>query len=239
MLPLDVIARPFVLPVLLWQAVSVRRAALSLPEADGPRDGEEGQGRALRLLIVGDSSAAGVGVEHQSDALIGQTVRHLKQSFHLRWRLIARTGATVQTTLKRLARDREAKADQFDVAVLVLGVNDAVRLRSLRAWLAQHRALRHKLVSQYGVQHIVVLGVPPLSAFPALTPLLRWILGAHAARMDKALATALREEQGTTYLKIDLPLTAQAMARDGFHPNAQSYAMLGAIISTHITETLG
>ena len=56
-------------PVLVAQAVVTRGRMPRLPEAAGPRQGEVGSGPLLRLLIVGDSSAAGVGVAQQRDAL--------------------------------------------------------------------------------------------------------------------------------------------------------------------------
>ena len=51
-------------PVLLAQGLRMRRVALRLPEAAGPREGRVGEprGRPLRLLFLGDSSAGGVGV---------------------------------------------------------------------------------------------------------------------------------------------------------------------------------
>ena len=50
-------------PVLVAQALRTRRRAPVLPEPAGPRQGCVGQGESeLRLLIAGDSSAAGVGV---------------------------------------------------------------------------------------------------------------------------------------------------------------------------------
>lgn len=69
--------------------------------------------------------------------------------------------------------------------------------------------------------------MPPLGGFPALTGLMRWVLGAHAKRLDQALSSALSKETQTAYLSFDLPLTADAMAEDGYHPNAQSYVVLG------------
>jgi hypothetical protein len=59
-------------PLLIWQGLHVRKHALVLPEPAGPRSGTLGSGAPLRLLILGDSSAAGVGVAHQSEALSGQ-----------------------------------------------------------------------------------------------------------------------------------------------------------------------
>ena len=64
-------------PLLLWQGRRVRRDTPKLPEAEGPRDGIAGAdrpGRPLRLLIVGDSSAAGVGASVQDEALAGRLV---------------------------------------------------------------------------------------------------------------------------------------------------------------------
>ena len=59
-------------PVLFAQARSTRRRAPVLPEAEGPREGQLGSGvGALRVLIAGDSSAAGVGVANQDHAFAG------------------------------------------------------------------------------------------------------------------------------------------------------------------------
>ncbi|MEM8598518.1 MAG: SGNH/GDSL hydrolase family protein, partial [Bacteroidota bacterium] len=57
-------------PVLLAQGKRVRRVALKLPEPPGDRESTVGNGPPLRLLVVGDSSAAGVGAETQDDALL-------------------------------------------------------------------------------------------------------------------------------------------------------------------------
>ena len=54
--------------------------ALRLPEAEGPRAGSAGEGPALRLLILGDSSAAGVGTTHQEEALLGQMRKRFSQT---------------------------------------------------------------------------------------------------------------------------------------------------------------
>ena len=58
-------------PLLIWQGRQVRREAPRLPEATGPRLGLAGMERhsgampRLRVLIVGDSSGAGVGAATQ------------------------------------------------------------------------------------------------------------------------------------------------------------------------------
>ena len=57
-------------PLLIAQANRLRRTALDLPEPHGPRSGKVGRGDpVLRLLVAGDSSAAGVGARTQREAL--------------------------------------------------------------------------------------------------------------------------------------------------------------------------
>lgn len=125
-------------PVLLRQGARVRRATPVLPEAAGDRSGREGasaQGPPLRLLVVGESTAAGVGVEHQREGLPRQLAVELSRRWDraVDWQVRARTGATASAT----AGDLLASATGVqDLVVVVLGVNDALRLRSRNDWRA-------------------------------------------------------------------------------------------------------
>src|SRR5437763_8752727 len=87
-------------PVLVAQALATRRRAEVLPEAKGAREGElgSGAGPALRVLVAGDSSAAGVGVEFQEQAVAGHLVRALHRATGRRvaWALRARSGLTTR-----------------------------------------------------------------------------------------------------------------------------------------------
>ena len=107
-------------PLLIAQAVAARRRALVMPEADGPRDGVHGIGnrQPLRLLIAGDSSAAGVGVANQDVALAGHLVRTLHASLHrpIHWTLRARTGLTTRQLHALLEADDALPA--ADIAVM-------------------------------------------------------------------------------------------------------------------------
>jgi lysophospholipase L1-like esterase len=213
-------ARLLLSPVLLAQAIQVRRRALVLPEAAGPRAGVAGQGPTLRLLIAGDSSAAGVGVTSQAQALAGQLVAALGADFTVDWRLEARTGATTAQTLETL---RALDAGPFDVAVTALGVNDVTRQVPLRRWLADQAAISDLLATRLGVRAHWRSGVPPLGRFPLLPRPLRDVVGAQARVFDMALARA--STGSLRHLPFDESrLDPAMMADDGFHPGAPIYA---------------
>jgi hypothetical protein len=82
-----------ILGPLLWlEGKYVRHVTPQLPEPPGAREGTTGQGPLLRLLIAGDSAAAGVGAASQDDALSGRLVERLRPHFTVEWRLLAING---------------------------------------------------------------------------------------------------------------------------------------------------
>lgn len=206
-------------PLLLAQALGVRRRAEVLPEAAGPRAGIAGQGPDLRLLILGDSSAAGVGVAHQDQALAGQLVGRLAVDWRVEWRLVARSGAT---TARALAMLDAQPIETVHVVVTALGVNDVTRQVSLRRWRAQQDTLAAALLRR-GAQVVIRSGLPPIERFTRMPWPLGAVLGAQAREMDAALAA------GSTGPLAHLPfdparLDPAQMATDGFHPGAAIYA---------------
>lgn len=223
-------------PVCLVQGLAVRRRAQRLPEAVGPRSGRGGTGPVLRLLIVGDSSAAGVGVVHQDDALSGRLVAELG-GFDLHWRLEACTGATTASTLAAL---KALPPEPFDAAVVALGVNDVIRQVSLRRWLATQDALWEVLQSRFGLRHGYLSGVPPLGRFPLLASPLRGVLGARATQLDAALAAQVASHPALRHLPFDATLLDPAlMAADGFHPGPEIYRHWAARLAAAIRADFG
>lgn len=230
---LDTVFRAVVSPLLIAQALKVRRTAQSLPEANGPRSGTLGNGPALRLAIIGDSSAAGVGVPRQSEALSGALNQMLAQEFEVSWHLDALTGATTQSTLKRL---EDAASTPLDVIIIALGVNDVTRLIPARTWVKQQQRLIDRLLTLYHPKQIYFSGMAPIEHFPLLPEPLRWTLGRHANKLERHRIAHLATLQNTTHVPFDLPLDPALMASDGFHPSAALYTlwakeMAGRIIS--------
>lgn len=74
-----------------------------------------------------------MGAPHQSEALSGQLVSALGTSYHVRWRLLARTGSTTRTTLPLL---KSQMPEQTDIVLVVLGVNDVTSQTPLYRLLA-------------------------------------------------------------------------------------------------------
>ncbi len=222
-------------PLLLWQARGARRHAVGLPEAAGPRAGAEGHGRPLRLLIVGDSSAAGVGAATQDDALVGHLTRTLAQGARCRvhWQLVARSGVSAAGALALL--DAHV-LEPADVAVAVLGVNDVVEQVPTHRALLARAALVERLRERAGVRHVVFAPLPPMHEFPLLPNPLRAVIGRDARRLDAAQADWAERHPATSHCRIALRLGREHMAADGFHPGPAVYRVCGEALAHHIVQ---
>lgn len=221
-------------PVMVMQGLAVRKHALILPEAAGPRHGVAGDGSELRVLITGDSSAAGVGVAHQDQALAGQLVAALAPQFTVHWQLEARTGATTAQSLEHL---RGLDAGPFDIVVQALGVNDVTHQVRLSRWLADQSALASLYQNKFGARFVYRSGVPPLGLFPVLPAPLRHVLGAQARQFDAALAA--NSTGNLRHLPFDPDrLDPAQMAEDGFHPGAPVYTLWAQELAQMIRRDL-
>ena len=224
-------------PLLVAQAVRTRRRAPVLPEAAGSREGRAGRGKGVpvRLLVAGDSSAAGVGVAHQDQAVVGHLVRILEahRPGPIEWRLCARTGLTTRAVLVLL---RAAPPPPADVAVVITGVNDVIDQVPVRRALAHRAALADWLLGQGLARHVVFAPLPPMHQFPLLPEPLRSLIGADARRHDQALARWAATRPDVSVATIAVALTPETMASDGFHPGEPVYRACGEALGLHVAR---
>ena len=218
-------------PVWVAQALATRRQVPRMPEADGPREGRLGPiGEPLRLLIAGDSSAAGVGVGHQDEAFAGHFTRALQTltGRPLAWQLCARSGLNTQALHAWL---RTAPPRPADLAVVFSGVNDVVDQVPVRAALAHRAQLTGWLLREGLAASIVYAPLPPIERFAALRKPLSRVLGADAGRHNRAIAAWVARQPQVYFPRFALDLSGRSMARDGFHPGEPLYRECASIMA--------
>lgn len=224
-------------PLLIAQALATRRRAPVLPEAAGPREGLlGGDGAApIRVLVAGDSSAAGVGVAHQDQGVLGHLVRSLHRSTRrpVAWALRARTGLTTRQVHELLVAAPPLAAD---VAVVITGVNDVLDQVTTRRAVADRAALADWLIGPGGASHVVFAPLPPMHRFPLLPEPLRRVLGADARRHNQALARWAATRGDVSHARFALELDAASMASDGFHPGEPVYRVCGEALAAHVAS---
>lgn len=212
------------LPLLVLQGQRVKRNTLRLAEPEGARQGCIGQGRPLSILIVGDSAAAGVGVEQQDQALLGQLLACLQDHYQVTYQLHAKTG---RTTAQLIRAVQALSIQKVDVVITSVGVNDVTRLMPVSLWMRQQKRLYAVIQNKFNPQLILAASVPPMHLFPALPQPMAWLLGEYAKQMNQQLQAYVHSQSQMLYLDYDLEQYQAmnlTMAKDGFHPSQEIYA---------------
>lgn len=254
--PIDLknIAKDILLvPIYLYQGRKVKRDTLRLPEPEGERHGQvrlkilststtANQTRqTLNVMIVGDSAAAGVGSQTQTDALAGKLVPALQQQSviysqfeTINWSLQATTGHTSFDILRRLYV-LSAPHSPIDIMVLSVGVNDTTANISTQKWQQQLEDIIAIAKRKFGIHTLIFSSLPPMAQMPALPTPLNHFMGAKSTKMDNVLQQVCAKHHGVYYMAADFERMAKThgkgepidkavmFASDGFHPSPITY----------------
>jgi lysophospholipase L1-like esterase len=184
----------------------------------------------LRLVLLGDSAAIGVGVESLHETVGGQLARLLAEGGegagerHVLLSSVGVAGSRAADLSTQVAR--ALLGDRPDVAVILIGAHDATSLRSPEE-SADQLGLAVRRLRGAGVG-VVVGTCPDLGALRAVAPPLRQVAGLLGRRMAKAQTKAVVAAGGVV---VDLAAATGNVFRadagtfcyDGFHPSADGY----------------
>ncbi len=226
------------IPALIIQGRRVKKNTLRLAEPEGEREGTSGQGQALSILILGDSAAAGVGVSHQEDALLGAILAGLTSEFQVSWELHAKTGNTTGQVIQSV---QQLDTEKFDVVVTSVGVNDITKLMPAHIWIQKQAQLYQLIADKFQPQLILAAGVPPMQLFPALPNPLAWLFGQYAKQMNRELHKFIQKQPNMDWIEYDIAQYQQMqleMAEDGFHPSKEIYQIWGKEVTLKIKQRL-
>ncbi len=211
------------LPLLFFQAVWLKIKVLVLPEPNGKRSGSLGdKGNKLNLLVIGDSAAAGVGVNEQSDALAWQLAQNLGRKYQVNWQLVAKTGFTSKDIIKEL-NGLPNKA--FDYVLVSVGVNDVTHLTSIKQWYGNINATANLIDRKFDSPTLLLTCVPPMQLFKAIPFPLNWWFGTRAKRFNSIMTKVADSKPYCTLLRFDTPFEPKFLAQDGIHPSSIAYRL--------------
>ena len=217
------LAMALLAPLLLMQARQAVRRAPRLPAASGPVQGTAGHSEPLRrLLVIGESTAAGVGARTHAQALPGFLAAAVSGRLGgtTNWLARGKGGATARAVLAELV---PAGQGPFDVTVLTVGINDLFDRRAMRPWAADLRSLIEAL-GESARGRIIVSGLPPVHLAPGIPQPLRFVLGRRARAMDR-ITRQVAASCRAAYVPINVPPAGsrRLFASDGFHPSETGY----------------
>jgi lysophospholipase L1-like esterase len=233
------------LVAVLYAEAKLARRWVGPPERQPPRaDGVYGRypGPALRFVVVGDSSAAGLGVDEPYETPGALIAAGLAEVAERRTRLIsvARVGAQTKDLAAQIT---QALTYRPDIVLIMIGANDVThRVRpshSVRGLANEVRRLR-----EAGVE-VVVGTCPDLGTIEPIAQPLRYIAWRWSRQLAAAQTVAVVEAGGRS-VSLGQLLGAEFQAQprdmfspDRFHPSAMGYAAAAMALLPSVCAALG
>lgn len=208
--------------------------------------GGAGGGARLRLVVLGDSTTAGVGVGRAEDALPYRLAQHIadgqRRSVHVvsyGW-AGARIADLPSTQLPRALEPlRQGETAPFltgaDVVALVIGSNDATHHTKPGTYRADLRRALEIVRESAPQAHVVLAGIPAFrGALRAIEPLIS--LADLYARLLRRISRAEAARGGVAYADLArhvpprIDRATEFLSSDRFHPSAVGYAIWADVI---------
>lgn len=218
----ELVALPM-LPFLIVQGRHTRKVTPRLPEAGGPVEGIAGGAHAggpLRLLTVGESPVAGVGVSTHEQAISGQLAIALANRLQrpVAWRACGKNGVTAREALESFIL--AIPEEPVDIALVAFGVNDTTAFSPAGRWTRDLGEVLQAIAHRCQPKLVLLSGVPPVAHFPALPQPLRWVMGLKAAVLDHAATELAGMHEAVCHVPLALDTRDRTMmASDGYHPS--------------------
>jgi lysophospholipase L1-like esterase len=231
--------------VLRAEAVLARRtignAEGEPPDASGWY-GHGHTGSALKMVLLGDSSMAGYGVERVEETPGAHLGSGLAEGAERP--VYVRSFAFVGAQSRDLAGQVDkALATEPDVAVVLVGVNDITHTRMLSESVRELAAAVRRLVDA-GAQ-VVVGTCPDLGTVEPIAPPLRQVARIWSRRLAAAQTVAVVNSGGRTVslasvLGPEFAATpALFFGPDRFHPSAAGYSSLASVLLPSVLAVVG
>lgn len=232
---------------LLMAEARLARRAVGAPIAEPPlADGVygHGRGRPAELVVLGDSSAVGLGVDDPLETPGALIAAGLSAVAELRVRLtvVAKSGAQT-SDLDGQIDDALGSVSQPDAAVIMIGANDVTH--RVRPALSVRR-LDHAVRRLRAAGCEVIVGTcPDLGTVEPIAQPLRYVARRRSRQLASAQTIAVIEAGGRTVSLGDM-LGPEFSARpsemfgpDRFHPSAVGYASAAMAVLPSVCAALG
>jgi lysophospholipase L1-like esterase len=202
----------------------------------GPEDGEP-----LTLVVLGDSSVAGVGADAAEDTLTYGVAKALSDQYRVSLHALgvagSRLGNVVAEQLPQVA------GLDPDIVLVCVGTNDVTHGTTVREARRQLRMLVDGLAGVAPDARVIVSGLPPAETAVAFHRPLRDLLGLRALLFTRLFRAELTPHGISVFDIAKLTKSAfhgkqEMFSADLFHPSSAGYAFLATVYGRAVREAL-
>lgn len=228
-------------PIYAIQGLYVRERVMRLAPAPGPREGWLGvrkdERADVRLLVLGDSTAASVGIDRAQDGLTAQLAHliHEETGRSVHWRASGHNSAIAEEVRDHVVPHIEPR--DWTHVLITVGTNDTKNFHSVGRWKKGFGTLLYALHARFPQARLYWSEAVDPRDVPGLpTPL------AQIMRLRRDLINAKAQElcfeRGCTSVRPIPNVMPAGFCIDGFHASEEGYEHWARTVGDYILADL-
>ena len=212
------------LPFLVYQAKKVRKSSPKLP-AQSPLL-TLGQGEK-HVLLLGESTVAGVGASSAKTTLSGNFSRIFGDSYQIE--TIGKKGLRVKEAFSLYLKHKNSENKKSEGVILFLGANDCFLLTSPQVFKKELESLIQQIQVATGAEWIYLAAIPPVHLFPAFSEQMRSFLYKQRNYLLHEMETIAARKPQLIFHQIPMDLQPEFFSADGVHPSDLGYQKIAEL----------
>jgi lysophospholipase L1-like esterase len=206
---------------LAYEAWKVKRSVPNLPAISERLVFE---GKTSELLLIGESTVAGVGATTTAFTLAGHIFNLFKGEYTVS--NFGKNGIRIAETLPLFKAELEKNSKSIEGIFIFLGANDCFKWTSPKSFAKSLARLIEKLEQLFHPNWIYLADIPPVQLFPAFSPLMQGYLQKQREFLRNEMKSISVNRNNLVFEEIKLKLGKNFFASDGIHPSNFGYQLI-------------
>jgi lysophospholipase L1-like esterase len=212
------------LPYLVYQAKKVRKSSPKLPSQSSLLTLGQGE---KHVLLLGESTVAGVGASAATHTLAGNFARMLGDTYQIE--TIGKKGLRVKDAFSLYQLQKKSRTATSEGVILFLGANDCFLLTSPQEFKQELRSLILQIQGETDANWIYLAAIPPVHLFPAFSEQMRAFLSKQRAYLQREMEDIAANDPKVIYHAIPMDLQPEFFSADGVHPSDLGYQKIAEL----------
>jgi lysophospholipase L1-like esterase len=176
------------------------------------------------ILIIGESTAAGVGASTQEKTFAAQIYHQSDKAFNIY--NLGKNGLKAGRLKRLLAHAKQEIPEKFEIAIILIGANDCFKFTPPGRFRHQLKGFIELLLDQKSVQQVILLSIAPVQHFPSIPRIMRFFLGIHRSILTRELKSLRKNISRLDFNNFKFKMSSEFLASDGIHPSDKGYEFM-------------
>lgn len=181
----------------------------------------------VNLLIIGESTAAGVGASHTNTTFSAQLAASLVTENIYN---IGKNGLKASGLKARFEKYKNTIPESFDFCIILIGANDCFQFTPPSKFTKELEQFIREFIKSSSCKNIIIPLIPPVHQFPAIPRIIRFFLGFHRKVLGLEVKQIAFRLPQVTFIDQNEYYEAAFFAEDGIHPSDLGYKRMSEMI---------